>query len=147
MTVTATGEIANAAPDAVPDVTVRATPVLLLRLMARDTSALNDVAVSGDAEFAAAINHIARHLRWDVEEDLSRVVGDIAAHRMAETGRKIAHWGQQGADNLARSFAEYWTEERPLLARRADVDQFVREVDVLRDDLARLEKRIEIREG
>jgi len=62
---------------------------------------------------------------------------------MVETARKLDHWGRQGADNLARSFAEYWTEEQPLIAGRADVEQFNREVDALRDDVARLEKRIE----
>ena len=147
MAVTPGGEVAEAAPDAVPDVTVRVTPGLMLRLIARDASAWREVKVEGDAEFAAALNHVARNLRWDVEEDLSRVFGDIAAHRMVETGRKFDNWGRQGADNLARSFAEYWTEERPLIASRGDVEQFTREVDTLRDDVARLGKRIEQREG
>lgn len=141
--VTADGAIADAPADATPDVTVRLTPGLMLRLMARDATAWQSVRVDGDTEFAAALNHIARNLRWDVEEDLSRVVGDIAAHRLAESARKLAAWGEQSADNLARSLAEYWTEERPLLAARADVEQFIRDVDALRDDLARLEKRIE----
>ena len=88
-------------------------------------------------------NHIARNLRWDIEEDLSRVFGDIAAHRVVETGRKLDNWGRQGAENIARSFAEYWTEERPLIACRAEVAQFARDVDALRDDLARVEKRVE----
>ena len=123
--------------------TVRLTPGVLLRLAARDASAWNDIAVEGDPQLAAALNYIARNIRWDVEEDLSRVFGDIAAHRMVETGRKLDNWGRQGADNLARSFAEYWTEEQPLIANRADVEQFNRDVDALRDDIARLEKRIE----
>ncbi len=145
--VTDAGEVAAVTGDAVPDVTLRLTPGLMLRLAARDASAWNDIAVDGDAQLVTALNHIARNLRWDVEEDLSRVFGDIAAHRMVETGRKLNDWGRQGADNLARSFTEYWTEERPLLAARADVEQFNRAVDELRDDLARLEKRIERREN
>ncbi len=139
----ATGEALAVASDAAPDVTVKITPGVMLRLAARDASAWNDIAVEGDPQLAAALNHVARNLRWDVEEDLSRVFGDIAAHRMVETGRKLDHWGRQGADNLARSFAEYWSEERPLIAARADIEQFILEVDTLRDDLARLEKRIE----
>jgi ubiquinone biosynthesis protein UbiJ len=145
--VTASGEAADAGKDAVPDVTVRVTPGLMLRVLARDTSAWNEVKVEGNVEFASALSHVARHLRWDVEEDLSRVFGDIAAHRMVETGRKIGDWGRQGADNLARSFTEYWTEERPLIASRDDIEQFNRDVDALRDDVSRLEKRIELCEG
>lgn len=137
------GEAAAATPDQTPDIITRLTPGLMLRLAARDTSVWNDIPVEGDASLAAALNGIARNLRWDVEEDLSRVVGDIAAHRMVDTGRKLADWGRQSADNLARSFAEYWTEERPLIAARADLEQFIRDVDALRDDVARLEKRID----
>ena len=147
MAVTGAGEVADAAQDAVPDITAHLSPGLMLRLMARDMSAWHEVTVEGDAEFAAAINHVVRNLRWDVEEDLSRVFGDIAAHRMVETGRKLDQWARQGADNLARSFSEYWTQEQPLIAGRNEVEQFNREVDALRDDVARLEKRIEKREG
>jgi ubiquinone biosynthesis protein UbiJ len=44
---------------------------------------------------------------------------------------------------LSRSFAEYWTEERPLIAKTTHVKQFIAEVDALRDDVERLEKRVE----
>jgi ubiquinone biosynthesis protein UbiJ len=143
ISVTEIGEAAAAAPDATADVSIRLTPGHLLRLAARDATVWNDIKAEGDAEFAAALNHIARNLRWDIEEDLSRVFGDIAAHRVVETGRKLDNWGRQGAENIARSFAEYWTEERPLIACRAEVAQFARDVDALRDDLARVEKRVE----
>jgi ubiquinone biosynthesis accessory factor UbiJ len=143
LAITDAGDAIAAAPEMTPDVTIRLTPGVMLRLAARDASAWSDIAVEGDPSLAAALNHIARNIRWDVEEDLSRVFGDIAAHRMVETGRKLDNWGRQGADNLARSFTEYWTEEQPLIAGRSDVEQFNRDVDALRDDLARLEKRIE----
>ncbi len=143
MMVMANGQVADAAPDATPSVTVRLTPGLVLRLLARDATAWNDIKVEGDADFAATLHYVAHHIRWDIEEDISKVVGGIAAHRLVETGRKLDRWGRQGADNLARSFAEYWTEERPLIASRTDVAEFCREVDTLRDAVARLEKRVE----
>jgi len=138
-----TGEAVAAPAECTPDVAIRLTPGIMLRLAARDISAWNDIAVDGDAPLAAALHQVARHIRWDIEEDLSRIVGDIAAHRMFESGRTLDQWGRQGANNLARSFAEYWTEEQPLLATRIEVEQFNRDVDAMRDDIARLEKRIE----
>ena len=132
------------APEGTPDVTLRFSPGIAMRLAARDEAAWKEVSVSGDTEFAEALNYIGRNLRWDAEEDLARVFGDIVAHRMAETGATLREWGAQAADNLARSFAEYWTEEAPLIARAADIEQFNRDVDRLRDDIARLEKRVEI---
>jgi ubiquinone biosynthesis protein UbiJ len=143
LTVVESGEIMPDSVGAAPAVTLRLTPGILLRLAARDESAWREIEIAGDTDFAAAIHHVARNLRWDLEEDLSRVFGDIAAHRMAETGRTIRRWGEQAADNTARSFAEYWTEERPLIAGRRDLDAFGRAVDQLRDDTARLGKRLE----
>lgn len=143
LTVLDSGEVALADAAAAPVVTARLTPGLVLRLAARDETAWQDIEIAGDTDFAAAIHHVARNLRWDVEEDLSRVFGDIAAHRMAETGRTVNRWGAQALENTGRAFAEYWTEERPLIAGRRDLDEFNRAVDALRDDVARLEKRIE----
>ena len=143
LTVLESGEVAPAAAAAEPAVTIRLTPGLLLRLAARDETAWREVGIAGDTDFASAINHLVRNLRWDVEEDLSRAFGDIAAHRMAESGRTFRRWGEQALLNTGRSFAEYWTEERPLIAGAHDLDDFHRAVDELRDDVARLEKRIE----
>jgi ubiquinone biosynthesis protein UbiJ len=143
LTVLDSGEVALADADAVPAVTARLTPGLMLRLAARDETAWQDVEISGDTDFAQAIHHVARNLRWDVEEDLSRVFGDIAARRMAESGRTLNRWGAQALENTGRAFAEYWTEEQPLIAGKRDLDEFNRAVDALRDDVARLEKRIQ----
>lgn len=143
LTVLANGEVAAAGAGAEPAATVRLGPGLLLRLAARDENAWREIDIAGDTDFASALHHVARNLRWDVEEDLSRIFGDVAAHRMAETGQAFRRWGEQAAENTARSFAEYWTEERPLIANARDLEEFARAVDRLRDDAARLEKRIE----
>ncbi|MBI2727293.1 MAG: hypothetical protein HYX42_13700 [Polaromonas sp.] len=47
------------------------------------------VKIEGDVQLAAELGWLAENLRWDAEEDLSRVVGDIPAHALADTGRKI----------------------------------------------------------
>jgi ubiquinone biosynthesis accessory factor UbiJ len=143
LTVLDSGEVAAADPAAAPAVTARLTPGIMLRIAVRDDTAWQDVEIAGDTDFASAIHHVARNLRWDVEEDLSRVFGDVVAHRMAETGRTLDRWGAQALENTGRAFAEYWTEEQPLIAGRRDLDEFNRAVDALRDDVARLEKRID----
>ena len=143
LTVEESGEVAPAETGATAAVTIRLTPGLLLRLAARDEPAWREIEATGDSDFATAINHVARNLRWDVEEDLSRVVGDIAAHRMAESARTLQQWGERALDNTGRAFAEYWTEEQPLIAGRRDLEEFNRAVDELRDSVARLEKRLE----
>lgn len=143
LTVLSGTEVAPAAPGAEIAVTLRLTPGLLLRFAARDESAWREVEVDGDTDFAIAINQLARQLRWDIEEDLSHVFGDIGAHRLVATGRSFRRWGEQTAWHAGRSMAEFWTEEDPLVANASELAEFNRSVDTLRDDVARLGKRIE----
>ena len=135
------GEVA--ASSAEPAASFKLTPALGLRIAAADAAAWREVEVNGDTALAREILYIAQNLRWDFEEDLSRVFGDIVAHRLAGAGRAMARWQRETIDSLARQAAGYWTEERPLIASRQLVEQFGRDVDALRDDAARLEKRIE----
>lgn len=142
LTVLDNGEVAAAAAAATPAVTLTLTPGLMLRVAARDATAWRDIIIDGDTAFAGTIHHLWQHLRWEAEEDLSKVIGDAAAHRIAESGRTLQRWVQASGDSLGHSFAEYWTEEQPLIAAKQDVARFTAEVDRLRDDTARLEKRI-----
>ena len=47
------------------------------------------VKIEGDVQLAAELGWLAENLRWDAEEDLSRIVGDIPAHAIADTGRRV----------------------------------------------------------
>jgi ubiquinone biosynthesis protein UbiJ len=143
-TVLETGEMSAASESAAADVTFTLTPGVLLRLAARDPSVWTEIAVSGDTDFATVLNFIWRNAYWDIEEDMSRVFGDIAAHRLVGVGRALDEWRSKSFDSITHSLAEYWTEEQPLIARTYDIEAFNREVDRLREDAARLEKRLEI---
>jgi len=142
-TVQTTGEITAALPGATRDLEVRMSPFLLPRLAMHDEAAYREVAMTGDAEFAQEISFLARHLRWDAEEDLSKVIGDIAAHRAAGAANATAHWASEAVKRTTAGAAEYWTEESPLIASRVKVEDFTRGVSDLRDALERLEKRVE----
>ena len=48
------------------------------------------VKIEGDVQLAAEIGWLAENLRWDAEEDLSRLIGDAPAHAAADAGRRIA---------------------------------------------------------
>jgi ubiquinone biosynthesis protein UbiJ len=143
LTVQTTGEVLPAAEAAVPDLEVRLSPFLLPRLAARDEAAYRDVETLGDVEFAGEVAFLAQHLRWDAEEDLSKVVGDAAAHRLVSAARAATDWGRDASGRLAAGAAEYWTEEDPLIASRVKVEDFVAGVSELRDAVERLDKRIE----
>lgn len=138
-----TGEVLPASGAGARELEVRISPFLLPRLAARDERAFREVQMQGDTEFAGEVAFLAQHLRWDVEEDLSKVIGDAAAHRAASVARGAAAWGRDATERLAAGAAEYWTEEDPLIASRVKVEQFVSGVTELRDAVERLDKRVE----
>ena len=49
------------------------------------------VRIEGDVQLAAEVNWLADNVRWDVEEDLSRIIGDAPAHMAAEAARKVSN--------------------------------------------------------
>jgi ubiquinone biosynthesis protein UbiJ len=142
-TVQTPGEVTAAIPETARDLEVRVSPFLLPRLAIHDETAYREVEMKGDAEFAQEVSFLARYLKWDAEEDLSKVVGDIAARRAVGGAQASASWAADAAKRTAASAAEYWTEEQPLIASRVKVETYVRDVSELRDAVERLEKRID----
>jgi ubiquinone biosynthesis protein UbiJ len=133
----------RAPADAAGTLVVRLKAGALPLLLAGDESARGQVAIEGPADLAGAVDELFRTLRWDVEEDLSRVFGDVVAHRLASGGRDLSAWQRDALQRLAENLAEYWTEERPLLVRPADAEKFRRDAGALDEEVARLEERIE----
>jgi len=137
------GTLRAAPENAAPAVTIRLTPATALQILAEGEDAWRKANVEGDTGLASVISKVAANLRWDFEEDLSRVFGDIAAHRMAEAGRSAGAWPKQAASAIAGNVAEFLTEEKHLLVTPLRAAEFVRDVDELRDAVERLDKRIE----
>ncbi len=48
------------------------------------------ISIDGDVQLAAEVNWLVEHVRWDLEEDLARAVGDAPAHVVGETVRRMA---------------------------------------------------------
>jgi ubiquinone biosynthesis protein UbiJ len=103
---------------------------------------MRSVDVAGDARLASEVMVLLRHLRWDAEEDLAKVVGDVAAHRLTDLARGFAAWQVDAARRLAEAFADYAVEEKRLLVSRRDLAYFSSEVARLRDAVERLDKRV-----
>lgn len=141
-TILADGTLCNADAATSADAVCGIAPSLLPRLALHDEKAHSEIRSEGDAALLAEIFFLSRNLRWDAAEDLSHVTGDIAAERIVQAVQSTNQQLRDGALNLAQAAAEYWTEERPLLAKPQQVVEFMQQVDTLRDDVARLEQRI-----
>lgn len=91
LSITPAGLFDLAGPDATPDLTLVMTeesPLALMQSLLQGGKPA--VHVQGDVQLAAEVNWLADHLRWDVEEDLARIVGDAPAHMMAQAARSAA---------------------------------------------------------
>ena len=126
-----------------PTLTLTLRPESLPALARGEEHLMRTVGIEGNERLAQALLHLARHLRWDAEESLSRVVGDAAAHRIAGLARDFAGWQVDAARRLAAGFMEYAQEEARLLAPREGFTALAADAARLRDALERLEKRIE----
>lgn len=141
-TVLANGSLRSADAGTSADAVCVIAPSLLPRLALHDEKAHTEIRSEGDTELLKEIFFLSRNLHWDAAEDLSHVTGDIAAERIVQTARNMQQKLRDAAVNLAQAATEYWTEERPLLAKPQQITSFIQQVDTLRDDVARLEQRI-----
>ena len=103
-----------------------------------------DVTIRGDAEVAQKFRELAMLLKPDVEEELSRLIGDSPAHQALRLVRLATGFGRRAAKTGVRNVAEYLAHERGDLVPRAEAEDFYRGVERLREDLDRIEARAQL---
>lgn len=134
-------------PDSAPDVTVSGTPGGLIKLCrsGADPELFRDgsVRIEGDAQSMLDIKALFSTLDFDVEEALAQVLGDTLARKAANGARALNRWSEGVANSGAAGIAETLVEETRLLASRPRAERFIDNVETLRDDMARLQQRIE----
>lgn len=143
----ADGLLETPAGDEVPAVTIRVQLSDLPLILQNRDRAFSYVKIEGDAEFANAISQLSQSLRWEAEDDLSKIVGDIAATRIVAGARSAVDGVKSVHRSVTENVAEYFLEENPMLMRPEAVTGFTDDVTKLRDDVARLAKRIEKLKG
>jgi len=102
------------------------------------------VEIRGDAAVAEQFRELGMLLRPDLEEALSRAIGDVPAHQIGHFTRLAFSWGRRAAATALENVSEYLAHERQDLVPRNEGDQFLRGVDTLREDVDRLEARLDL---
>jgi len=100
-----------------------------------------DVRITGDAEIAQQFRELAMLLKPDIEEELSKLIGDTPAHQALRLVSAATGFGRKAMRTGVRNMAEYLAHERGDLVPRAEAEDFYRGVERLREDLDRLEAR------
>ncbi|KAF1034835.1 MAG: hypothetical protein GAK35_04265 [Herbaspirillum frisingense] len=141
--VAADGHVQDAPAEAPAAVTIRVKLSDLPLIAANRERAVSYVKLEGDADFANAISQLSQTLRWDAEDDLARLFGDIPATRMVSGARGLLEALRTTHKKVTENVAEYFLEEQPMLIRPRMLQDFSSDVVRLRDDLERLVKRVE----
>ena len=136
------GDLAIAGETNIADATVTIPPTLLLRLAAKDEAAKMQINVEGDTHLASELAKVFANMRWDYEDDLSKLIGDIPANKIGNFAREATNSVKETSINLAEMLSEYWQEEKPMIAKTRHVQEFNMQVDILRADVARFEKKL-----
>jgi len=128
-----------------PDVVITGSIITLARMAGQSgESAVRDgsLDLTGDAETAGEFQQLLSFAKPDVEEELSGIVGDITAHRLGEIARGVGRWGRSARSTMGANIREYLQEESRDAPSRYEVDTFSSNVSTLRDDVDRVEARL-----
>lgn len=136
------GLFRESSADLIPDVTLSCPPDILIRALFDKERLFSTIKLGGSVDIAETLGFVFRNLRWDVEGDLAGLIGDIPARRLTLIGRSFADSLQRSLRNIGENIREYTTEESETLANKRDVSDFGEAVGRIRDDVARLEKRL-----
>jgi ubiquinone biosynthesis protein UbiJ len=138
------GGLVDAAPDdAIAQAVISVPGSALLLILTNPEQAIAHAKVSGQADLAALVAHLFKHLRWHPEDDLADWVGEDAAVHGTALGRKAMAGLRDGWRRFEAAGREHLVHEKAVLVAKNALEGWAGEVRVLRDDVARLEKRID----
>ncbi|MDX1516773.1 MAG: SCP2 sterol-binding domain-containing protein [Woeseiaceae bacterium] len=129
-----------------PDIAISGSLLTLGRVAASgDPESIRDGSLEfiGDVYKAQAFQRLLRYAKPDLEEELSGVIGDSAAHGFGQFARGIRDWTRRATATMGENLRDYLQEESRDVPSRYEADRFARDVGKLRDDVERLAARIE----
>ena len=135
----------SAGDDSAADATISGTVPALLQLLKVGASrepGTPAAQIRGDAEIANRYRELFMLARPDPEEELSRWIGDFPARRVSEFARRALGFVRQAHRTAGENIAEYLQEEGRDLVNRTELEEFLRDVDELRETSDRIEARL-----
>ena len=140
------GRLALCAGDDSPaDAHIAGSAPALLQMFRRSSPAAqsrSSIQIKGDAEIADRYRELFVLARPDLEEELSRWMGDLPARQISQLARSFRSWAGRARRTAGENIAEYLQEEGRDLVTKTEMEEFLRGVDGARDTLDRIEARI-----
>jgi ubiquinone biosynthesis accessory factor UbiJ len=115
----------------------------MLKAGAQAAQSRSSVQIRGDAEVANLYRDLFAAARPELEEELSRWVGDMPARHLSQLAKSVRTWARRARRTAGENIAEYLQEEGRDLVTRTEVDEFLHGVDGVRESVDRIEARLE----
>jgi ubiquinone biosynthesis accessory factor UbiJ len=135
-----------AGEDTQADAVISGSAPALLQMLrgggAASVQAKASVQIRGDAEIANLYRELFVAARPDLEEELSRWVGDLPARHLSQLAKSVRTWARRARRTAGENIAEYLQEEGRDLIAKTEMEEFLRGVDGVRDGVDRLDARL-----
>jgi len=133
----------QATRQAEPNVVLTMAAQDLPRMLRADThERMQAVRIEGEAALAHVVADLARDLRWDVEDDLAGLIGDLPARMLVRSARGVFGGVRESLVRFNQNAVEYATHEAALLPARPAISAWSAEVTALDHAARSLEQRI-----
>jgi ubiquinone biosynthesis accessory factor UbiJ len=133
-----------AGDDSPADAVISGSAPALLQMFRAVTPSQNraSVQIRGDAEIANLYRDLFAAARPDLEEELSRWVGDMPARHLSLLAKSVRTWARRARRTAGENIAEYLQEEGRDLVTKTEMEEFLRGVDGVRESIDRIEARL-----
>ncbi len=129
------------------DVTIKGRPSSLFSLLLNNSERSSvfpkDLEIKGDIHLAQRFQALMQDLDIDWEECLSQYMGDTAARKLGNILSSSRRFLKDTHTSLSRNMSEYLRFEKNVLPDQLLIDEFVSDVDYLRNDIERLKLKID----
>ena len=133
--------------DEKPHVLIKGTPVNFISMMVSGKTGTQtmpaDMELVGDIALAQRFQFIMQDLELDLEEPLSKWLGDTAAHQIGRFVRHSKAFAINTGKTIAMDISEYLRFENDMLPDDLLVKQLCDEIDVFKEDVDRLTMRLQ----
>lgn len=146
-TISSDGHLSKADDAVVPNVTLNIVPERLglgaLEQWRNGQPSADFVDIQGEAALAQVVSDLARDLRPDPEDALSRWIGDVAAVRLVSAAGAVFRSVGEAVQRLGQNVSEYLAYEDPVIVPRQDLRELAQDHQSLAHRLDSLAKRID----
>lgn len=114
-----------------------------LPMFAQGKAPIGAMRISGDVELARLLQNLVKEYDPDWQQPFVAAFGPVLGPQAAKFLGGAFRQARTATDNLAQSGAEFVTEEARIVVGKAELDDFLNQVDVLRQRGDRLQARVD----